>query len=96
MVFFIVCLLVGCGLGLRFKVLVLIPVTTLAVAFAVAGRVAGGDAFWWALMAVAATVSLQIGYLIGLGVRYLVVGAYANRLPGNSLPGTSPARQSAH
>jgi len=96
MVFLIVCLLVGCGLGLRFKVLVLIPVVTLAVAFAVVGRVAGGDAFWAALMAVAATVSLQTGYLIGLGVRYLVVGAYANHLPGSSVPGTSPTRQNAH
>ncbi len=92
MVFLIVCLLVGLGLGLRFKVLVLVPVATLAVAIAISARITGGDAFWSLLMAAAATVSLQIGYLIGLCIRYLFVSARANSARVSSLPGVSPTQ----
>ena len=91
MVFLIVCLLVGLGLGLRFKVLVLVPVATLAVAIAISARITGGDAFWSLLMAAAAAASLQIGYLIGLCIRYLV-SARANSARVSSLPGASPTQ----
>jgi uncharacterized membrane protein len=79
MVILMVCLLIGCAVGLRFRVLALVPVIILTVAFVGSGRIAGGDTFWVVLMAVGVTVSLQLGYLIGLCVHHLVVSSSADR-----------------
>lgn len=91
MVFIVACLFIGCGIGLRFKVLAVVPAAVLAIAF-VYIRNAGGDAFWSVLVAVAVTVSLQIGYLIGLCIHYLVLSAPADPSRVNSLSGASPTR----
>jgi hypothetical protein len=92
MTFLIVCLLAGLLLGQRFKVLVLIP----AAAVVIALSFAGAEVRWpIALMAVAATVSLQMGYLLGLVVHYMLTGVHANSSPASSLAGSTPRRRSA-
>jgi hypothetical protein len=67
--------LVGAVLGLRFKMLVLVPVLCGALAFIVIGGIAGGDTLWRLAftMIVFATV-LQMGYFLGNVIR-LVTGA---------------------
>ena len=92
MVFLIVCLIIGCGVGLRFKVLALVPVTILLVLFLIFSRSSGGDAFWSVFMTLAASLSLQIGYLIGLCIHYLVLQASPTASRLNSVSGASPSR----
>lgn len=92
MVFLIFCFLIGCGVGLHFRVLALVPVTILVVIFLVFGRSTGGDAFWSVMMALAVTLSLQIGYLIGLCIHYLVLRAPANPSNVSSVSGSPPTR----
>jgi hypothetical protein len=66
------CLLVGMLLGQRFKVLILVPFIMLVLAFALAESVAPVSRFAPAEM-IAAAASLQIGYLLGVCVRYLLI-----------------------
>ena len=52
------------------------------VGVTIAGGIARTEVHWLiALMAVAATVSLQIGYLLGLVIRFLPIGSHANHFP---------------
>ncbi len=89
MTFLIVCLLAGLLLGQRFKVFVLIPAVLLAIAlsFAVA------QSHWPIVLAAAATVSLQVGYFLGLAVRYVLAEVHANSSPAGSLTGSAPTRR---
>jgi hypothetical protein len=96
MIILILCLLVGMVLGQRFKVLVLLPASSLVMAITIAGEMAHANTFWLlCLTAVAAAASLQIGYLLGLGIRYVLVGIPAKPL-GASLTGTTPTRRPVH
>jgi hypothetical protein len=62
----VTCALFGTLLGLRVKGLVLVPATTAALALILAYAIASGAGAWWgAIIAVAAALSLQGGYLIG-------------------------------
>ena len=97
MIFAIICLLVGMVLGQRFKVLVLVPVIVLVVTLSIAVDLMRADAFWLiALMAVLATVSLQIGYLLGTGIRSFLVCGRATPADATSLGVSSPTRRTAH
>jgi hypothetical protein len=92
-----VSLLVGMVLGQRFKVLVLMPTIAIALVFAIGAGMAHADTVWWiVLMAAAAATSLQIGYLIGIGIRYVLVAAQAGRSPVTSLTGSASTRRPAN
>jgi predicted Na+-dependent transporter len=65
--------LVGAVLGQRFKVFVLVPATSLALICTIAAGIARAQHIWSiAMAAVGVTIALQIGYLIGTGIRYLI------------------------
>jgi len=89
-------LLVGIALGQRFNVLVLVPavLTTLGVAvgLGIAFSQAPGTIILFTLAAIAC---LQIGYLLGLGIRQLIE-ARASRLRSASFAESSHARHPAH
>jgi hypothetical protein len=84
--------LLGAVLGMRFKVLILIPVIAFALISIVAGGIGSGDSFWAALTAaVLASVCLQIGYLGGTVTRHTMALARAQRLRKTSRQ-VEPAR----
>jgi hypothetical protein len=95
MTYLIISLLVGAvlGLGRGFKVLVLMPTIAIALVLAIGTGVAHADSSWWiVLKAAGAVASIQIGYLVGIGIRY-VAPTITSRSPVTS-PTTS-ARHSA-
>jgi hypothetical protein len=97
MIFAIFCILAGFALGQHFKVPVLLPAAAVVLAFAIADAVARFAALLpMSLLAVGDIVSLQLGYLLGLGVWYLRIGARDNPSGANSLSGSMPTRRPAH
>jgi hypothetical protein len=83
-------LVVGMVLGQRFKVLVLLPAIALALFMAIGGGIVRAESAWWiVLVAASAATSLQIGYLIGVGIRHVLLAGRASRSPVTSL--TRPA-----
>jgi membrane protein DedA with SNARE-associated domain len=88
--------LVGAALGQRFAVFVLIPaiLVTLAVAIGLGiARAQTPGAI--ALVTIAAIACLQVGYLLGLGIRQ-VAQSRASRLRSGSFADPSRARRPAH
>jgi hypothetical protein len=74
----IIGVLVGAGLGLRFKLIVLVPAIGFACAVIAAyGLGHGNGAGWLALAMIVITTSIQVGYLGGFALRSVtwVVGA---------------------
>lgn len=72
----ILALLTGMVLGMRFKVLILVPAIACVLPIALGVGIVRDHAFGPAtLIAVAAVASLQIGYLVGVGIRYALVAA---------------------
>jgi hypothetical protein len=64
-------LLTGAVLGMRFKVFVLLPAIFVIAASILAIEVATSHTAGWAgIVVAAAVVTLQIGYLCGVAVRY--------------------------
>ena len=93
----IICLLAGLVLGQRLKVLVLVPATALIAALAIIGGLVGGSTFRSVLLvAVGAAVSLQVGYLLGLGINQVLIGVRAIRTNANSVADRDPTRRPAH
>jgi membrane protein DedA with SNARE-associated domain len=90
-------LLVGALLGQRFRVMVLMPATAIVLLIAVGtGATHVYTAWSIILMAVAAATSMQIGYLIGIGVHHVLAAALSRRSPSLVSPTAStPARHSA-
>jgi len=73
-------LLIGATLGMRFKVLVLIPAIGLASIAIFAGGIARGDGASVVLIAaVVASGGLQVGYLCGILARYRLAAARRGR-----------------
>ncbi len=88
----LICLLVGAVLGQRFKVLVLIPAMALAVTAASGFAYAG--TLWQVLgAAFVATTSLQIGYLGGIGIRYLIASGRTGQINASSVATSASPRQ---
>jgi membrane protein DedA with SNARE-associated domain len=88
-----VSLLVGVVLGQRFKVIVLIPATAIVLVLAVATGVTPAQTAWSIiLMVAAAATSMQIGYLIGIGVRHVLAASSSLTSPTASSPARQPAR----
>jgi pheromone shutdown protein TraB len=92
MISLILSLIAGMVLGQRFKVLILPPAIVLAIIAATAAGIARGDRGWSiVLLAVAVTVLLQIGYLIGTGIVSFIVAGRASRPRHYSTPLPAPA-----
>ncbi len=65
--------LAGVALGLRYKVVILIPAIVLAMLFAMIVGIARGDQFLSLILAVAIPgAAIQIGYLAGAHIRAVV------------------------
>jgi hypothetical protein len=95
MIVLILCLLLGMVLGQRFKVLVLFPTALAVIALTIVAEIVRTHAFWMPLLtAVVAATSLQIGYMLGLGIRHVSAGVRASRPPASSLAGVPPAQRS--
>jgi hypothetical protein len=63
----IIGVVVGITLGLRFKVLVLVPAIALAVILMLIVGLADGDSFWSILLAILIlSIFIQLGYLVGI------------------------------
>jgi hypothetical protein len=62
--------LAGIALGLRYRVVILVPAVSLVVTFAVLVGVARGDHFWSIILAmVIVGTAVQLGYSIGIAIR---------------------------
>jgi len=95
--FVLISLLVGMVLGQRFKVLVLVPAIAVWLPVAIGVGIAHSEELGpTVLLAALAVASLQIGYLVGVGIRYSLAAARASGLRTASLPGSQPARRAAH
>jgi hypothetical protein len=67
------CFLIGMLLGLRFKVLILVPTTMVGVLIIAGIALFSGSGVWWAsIVTIMAATSLQIGYLGGAATSLLV------------------------
>jgi len=74
--FVVISLVAGIALGQRFKILILVPVMSLALVGTIAAGIARADNVWSiALIAIAVLTALQIGYLIGIWLRSFRVTA---------------------
>jgi hypothetical protein len=86
----------GAALAQRFKVMVLMPAIVIVVGLAVATGFAHVPTAWSVvLMAATAATCLQVGYLVGIGIRHFLVAA----LPQSTCSLASrktPARRAAH
>jgi hypothetical protein len=66
-------ILVGTAVGMRFKVLILLPATIIGLAAIIAGGVARGVGLPSIVLdAILAITGLQVGYLVGITIRYLI------------------------
>jgi hypothetical protein len=86
----IVSILLGAILGVRFKVLILVPTIGIGLLVVLAGGLVKHDSLTRiALAVVLMTTCLQVGYLAGIGVRcFLLWARVARRYPS--------VRQAAH
>jgi hypothetical protein len=68
--------LMGTVLGLRFKVMVLMPIIALSAIVITAINMAWGTGLWMATIeTVVAAISVQIGYLAGAAIRLFLLGS---------------------
>ena len=66
----IVCALIGAVLGLRFKVMVLVPTIAICTMAIALGNIAFGGGAWMAAIETAIAITLaQVGYLGGAAIR---------------------------
>jgi membrane protein DedA with SNARE-associated domain len=88
-------LIAGMVLGQRFKVLVLLPASGLAVVITIGAGIAAGETGWSiALLSAGNVFSLQIGYIAGIALRHSLIASRAARLRNSGL--ASPMRRPAH
>ena len=81
MMFAVFCALAGMVLGLRFKVLVLLPAIACAIAAGAAlGLAERAGLATTVLETLAAVVALQLGYLGGVGTRFAIALTRVPRL----------------
>jgi len=80
-------LLIGCALGFRFKVLVLLPAIGLVwMAYLIVG-IARSDGISAILVgALLAAICLQLGYLVGAMVLHGPLTSRATKIPGSVFP----------
>jgi hypothetical protein len=60
----------GIALGLRYRVVILVPAVSLVVTFAVIVGIARHDHFWSIILAMGIVgTAVQLGYLVGIAIR---------------------------
>jgi hypothetical protein len=75
--------LAGIALGLRYKVLILVPAVTFAMIFAMIIGAARADYFWSIVLAMAILgTAVQLGYLAGIAIRAVVGSIWAPMIGG--------------
>lgn len=86
--------LTGVVLGLRFKVLILVPAMVLVAAVTIGIGIAHGDGLWSLLLETVLTITaLQVGYLGGTIVHFVIVGArHIRALPRSTAAVQNSAR----
>src|SRR5580704_3857305 len=93
----LISLLIGIVLARGFKVLVLIPVFMFTAVLAIGTGLAHTDATWSiGSTALIVIVGLQIGYLLGSGMRHVMVLVRANRPGSTAFTNSLPPRRPAH
>jgi hypothetical protein len=93
----LISLMIGMVLARRFKVLVLAPAFMITAVLAIGTGLAHTNATWSiGLTTLVVIVGLQIGYLIGSGMRHVMVLVRAGRLRSTSLTNSIPPRRPAH
>jgi hypothetical protein len=94
MILAMICFLIGAMLGLRFKVLVLLPAIVVLLVATISVGIARSDSGWAILLATAlGMVSLQLGYLAGTCTRFIPGHGRACKMRKTSLPAPSGVRQ---
>jgi hypothetical protein len=94
MTLMLICLLLGAVLGQRFKFLVLIPGMGVMLPLVAAAGVVRADPFGQIVFAmIAAAIGLQVGYLAGIGIRYLMVLSRATQFYAGSHSPKAPTRR---
>jgi hypothetical protein len=76
----IVSLLVGALLAQRFRIIVLMPATLTVLVVAIGAGVAQASSGWFIVgMFVAASVSVQAGYFVGMAIQHGLDALWASR-----------------
>jgi hypothetical protein len=88
--------LVGMALGQRFKIWVLPPILVLTIFLAIVAALMGVGVWAAAAASLTMIVGFQVGYLLGIGLRYLMAVGRANRLRRASSGGLVATRSPAH
>ena len=69
----VISVLAGIVLGLRYKVVILVPAVMFVVIFAITVGIARGDHFWSIALAIMIVgTAVQLGYLVGIAIRAAV------------------------
>jgi hypothetical protein len=87
-------ILIGAVLGLRYKVLILVPATIFGSAATLGIGMAQMNSVWLVPLAmVLAITALQVGYLAGAVINFVIAGARARKgLHGTTAVAQRPAR----
>jgi hypothetical protein len=87
MILFLIGVLVGAVLGLRFKVFVLVPVICIALAIVAVDGVARGDELWrLAISMIVIATALQVGYILGIVTQFVMASGRSTHHSTVSLP----------
>jgi hypothetical protein len=80
-------LLIGCFLGMRFKVLVLLPTIGFVwVAYLTVGHVRSDGASAILVGGMLAAICLQVGYLVGAMILHGPLASRATKMPRTKMP----------
>lgn len=79
----IIGVVVGVVLGLRYKILILVPAVLFAMILAIVVGVGRADSFWSIVLAtVALVIALQVGYLAGIAIHAAIAAMRPPRKDG--------------
>jgi hypothetical protein len=94
--FGLITLLAGMVLGQRFKVLAVVPAIAVSSLVAAGFGIAHSEGLGrTVLLAALAVASLQIGYLVGVAIRYSLAAARTSGLHTASIHASQPTRHAA-
>ena len=84
-------LLVGMVVGHRFRILILAPSILVALVLPICLGIARAETIWTITLTTATAITcLQIGYLVGINMRYVVMVVRASRHRSTSLTSSLP------
>jgi hypothetical protein len=95
--FGLISLLTGMVLGQRFKVLAVVPAIAASLLAAIGFGIVHSEGLGRTVLLAALTVaSLQIGYLVGVAIRYSLAAAGTSGLRSAASQVSQPTRHAAH